>query len=42
VRKLLRRASFASKEHPKARIEAFIAYFNRTLAKPFKWKPLVA
>ena len=30
----------------KARIEAFIAYFNRTLAKPFKWtmtgKPLAA
>ena len=33
-RKLLRRASFTSKEHLKARIEAFIAYFNRTLAKP--------
>ena len=48
ARKLLRRASFASnsKEHLKARIEAFIAYFNRTLAKPFKWtmtgKPLAA
>ena len=44
--KLLRRASFTSKEHLKARIEAFIAYFNRTLAKPFKWtmtgKPLAA
>jgi hypothetical protein len=37
VRKLLRRASFTSKEDLKARIEAFIAYFNRTLAKPFKW-----
>jgi transposase len=46
VRKLLRRASFTSKQDLKARIEAFIAYFNRTLAKPFKWtmtgKPLVA
>jgi transposase len=46
ARKLLRRASFTSKEHLKARIEAFIAYFNRTLAKPFKWtmtgKPLAA
>ena len=46
VRKLLRRASFTSKEHLKARIEAFIAYFNRALAKPFKWtmtgKPLAA
>ena len=37
VRKLLRRASFTSKQDLKARIEAFIAYFNRTLAKPFKW-----
>jgi transposase len=37
VRKLLRRASFTSKPDLKARIEAFIAYFNRTLAKPFKW-----
>jgi transposase len=33
VRKLLRRASFTSKPDLKARIEAFIAYFNRTLAK---------
>jgi transposase len=46
VRKLLRRASFTSQHDLKARIEAFIAYFNRTLAKPFKWtmtgKPLAA
>lgn len=46
VRKLLRRASVTSKQDLKARIEAFIAYFNRTLAKPFKWtmtgKPLAA
>jgi transposase len=46
MRKLLRRASFTSKQDLKARIEAFIAYFNRTLAKPFKWtmtgKPLAA
>ncbi len=46
VRKLLRRASFTSKQQLKQRIEAFIAYFNRTLAKPFKWtttgKPLAA
>jgi transposase len=46
VRKLLRRASFTSKQDLKTRIEAFIAYFNRTLAKPFKWimtgKPLAA
>ena len=46
ARKLLRRASFTSKQDLKARIEAFVAYFNRTLAKPFKWtmtgKPLTA
>jgi len=46
VRKLLRRDSFTSREHLQQRIEAFIAYFNRTLAKPFKWtmtgKPLAA
>ena len=46
ARKLLRRASFTSKQDLKARIEAFIAYFNRILAKPFKWtmtgKPLAA
>jgi transposase len=46
ARKLLRRASLTSKEQLKARIEAFIAYFNRTLAKPFKrtmtGKPLAA
>lgn len=44
VRKLLRRASFSSKADLKDRIERFIAYFNRTMAKPFKWtwagKPL--
>jgi len=44
VRKLLRRASFLSKADLKHRIESFIDYFNRTMAKPFKWtwagKPL--
>ena len=44
VRKLLRRASFVSKADLKDRIERFIDYFNRTMAKPFKWtwagKPL--
>lgn len=44
VRKLLRRASFLSKADLKNRIEGFIAYFNQTMAKPFKWtwagKPL--
>ena len=37
VRKLLKRASFLSTEHLKNRILAFIDYFNRTMAKPFKW-----
>jgi transposase len=44
VRKLLRRANFVSKADLKQRIESFIDYFNRTMAKPFKWtwagKPL--
>ena len=37
VRKLIRRASFSSKENLKERILQFIEYFNRTMAKPFKW-----
>jgi hypothetical protein len=37
VRKLLRRASFTSKEDLRQRILAFIDYFNKTMAKPFKW-----
>ena len=37
VRKLLRRASFVSKEDLRKRILAFIDYFNKTMAKPFKW-----
>ena len=44
VRKLLKRASFISVEDLKAKILAFIEYFNETMAKPFKWtygrKPL--
>ena len=46
VRKVLKRASFSSTEELRARILAFIDYFNRTMAKPFKWtyngRPLVA
>ena len=46
ARKLLRRGSFSSKLDLKERIEQFIAYFNKTMAKPFKWtktgKPLAA
>lgn len=37
VRKLLRRASFTSKENLAQRILTFIEYFNDTMAKPFKW-----
>jgi transposase len=37
VRRLLRRGNFTSVEDLRERILAFIAYFNRTMAKPFKW-----
>ena len=46
VRKLLRRGNFLSVADLQAKVLAFIAYYNRTMAKPFKWtyqaKPLVA
>jgi len=46
VRKLLRRADFTSTEKLKQRLLEFVEYFNRTMAKPFKWtyesKPLAA
>ncbi len=46
ARKLLRRADFKSTTELKQRIEAFITYFNSTMAKPFRWtmtgKPLAA
>ncbi len=37
VRKLLRRGEFSSTEALKARLEAFIEYFNETMARAFKW-----
>jgi transposase len=37
VRRLLRRGSVTSVEELQERILAFIAYFNRTMAKPFRW-----
>jgi DDE superfamily endonuclease len=37
VRRLLKRGNFASVEDLRERILAFIAYFNTTMAKPFKW-----
>ncbi len=46
VRRLLKRGNFTSVDDLKQRILDFIAYFNRTLAKPFKWtyagRPLTA
>ncbi|HXV97361.1 MAG TPA: IS630 family transposase, partial [Anaerolineae bacterium] len=37
VRKLLKRGNFTSLEALKAKVLAFIEYYNRTMAKPFKW-----
>jgi transposase len=46
VRKLLRRGNFTSTEDLRAHLLAFIAYFNQTMAHPFKWtytgRPLAA
>lgn len=46
VRRLLKRASFTSVEDLEQRLLDFIAYFNKTMAKPFKWtftgQPLAA
>ena len=46
ARRLLKRASFVSADDLRARLLAFIEYFNRTLAKPFRWtytgRPLTA
>jgi len=46
MRKLLKRGSFTSVKDLQARVFAFIEYYNRTMAKPFKWtyqgKPLKA
>ena len=37
MRKLLQRGSFTSRDDLCAQVRAFIAYYNRTMAKPFKW-----
>ena len=37
VRRLLKRANFKSVEEMRQRILAFIEYFNKTMAKPYKW-----
>lgn len=36
-RRVIRRGSFRSKEDLRDRILKFIDYFNRTMAKPYKW-----
>jgi hypothetical protein len=46
MRKLLKRGSFTSVQDLRTKVLAFVEYYNRTMAKPFKWtyqgKPLVA
>jgi len=46
TRTLLRRGNFTSVEDLKAKILAFIDYYHRAMANPFKWtyqgKPLAA
>jgi len=46
VRKLLKRGNFTSISDLKNKVLAFVAYYNQTMAKPFKWtykgKPLSA
>jgi transposase len=46
VRKVIKRGSFTSVDDLTTKILRFIEYYNRTMAKPFKWtyqgKPLVA
>jgi putative transposase len=44
ARKLLKRGNFTSVEDLKEQLLRFIDYFNKTMAKPFKWtyKPLTA
>ena len=37
VRKVLKRGNFTSVEDLKRKVLAFIEYYNRTMAKPFKW-----
>ena len=37
VRKLLKRGSFQSVEELQEKVMGFIDYYNRAMAKPFKW-----
>jgi hypothetical protein len=44
MRKVIRRGNFVSVADLEQKLLAFVDYFNRTMAKPFKWtyqgKPL--
>lgn len=46
VRKVIKRGNFKSVDDLKRKVLAFIEYYNRTMAKPFRWtykgKPLAA
>lgn len=37
MRKVIKRGNFPSKEDLKNKVLSFIEYFNKTMAKPFKW-----
>ncbi|VAW48206.1 Transposase [hydrothermal vent metagenome] len=37
MKKVIARGNFSSKDKLKAKVLAFIDYFNQTMAKPFKW-----
>ena len=37
VRKVIKRGNFRSTDDLKRKVLAFIEYYNRTMAKPFKW-----
>jgi hypothetical protein len=37
MRKVIKRGNFSSQQDLKDKILAFIAYFNKTMSKPFKW-----
>ena len=37
VRKVIKRGNFTSADDLKRKVLAFIEYYNRTMAKPFKW-----
>jgi hypothetical protein len=37
VRKVIKRGNFKSVDDLKCKVLAFIEYYNRTMAKPFKW-----